>query len=138
MLSFNIGNYLIKRRSERFIKKIVDQSAYFASQEYCHLYQRSVKDCSIRPLLVDCSFMVIRCIRVWQLYFTTCELLVTSQFLKMNKNKKNIFNLKTPKQSLKDTWNMWELNNKHSGKPRCPQRRNHDCYMIVWKQHGAF
>ena len=44
------------------------------------------------------------------------------------KQQKNIFNLKTPKQSLKDTRNMRELNNKHNVKPQCPQQRNHDGY----------
>ena len=50
-------------------------------------------------------------------------------------NKKNIFNLKTPKQSLKDTWNTWELNNKHSVKPWCSPQRNDDGYGVrphIW------
>ena len=54
---------------------------------------------------VDCSFMVIRRIRVWQLYFTFE--LITSKSWKMNKIIiiiiKDIFNLKTLKQSLKNT-----------------------------------
>ena len=39
----------------------------------------------VRPLLVDCSFMVIRCIRTWELYFTALELIITSKFWKKNK-----------------------------------------------------
>ena len=72
----------------------------------------------MRPLLVDSSFMVICRIRVWQSFFTATELIITSELWKMNKKpKKDIFNLKTPKQSLTDTRNTWELNNKHSIKP---------------------
>ena len=46
----------------------------------------------------------------------------------INNNKKDIFNLKNSKPSLKDTQDMWELNNKHSVKPWCPQQRHHDGY----------
>ena len=48
--------------------------------------------------------MVIRRIRGWQLYFTVFELITTSKFWKMNNRiVKEIFNLKTLKQSLKNT-----------------------------------
>ena len=52
-----------------------------------------------------------------------------------NELKKDIFNLKTPKQSLKDTWNTWELNNKHSVKPWCSPQKNDDGYGVrphIW------
>ena len=55
-----------------------------------------------RPLLVNCSFMVIRRIRACQLHFTLFELIITLKFWKMDNEKiiKYIFNLKTPKPSL--------------------------------------
>ena len=43
-------------------------------------------------------------------------------------NKKDIFNLKTPKKYLKDNWNTWEFNNKQGIKPWCLKRRNDDGY----------
>ena len=79
-----------------------------------------------RPLLVDYSFMVILLIRACQLYFTALELIITGKFWKIS-NKiiiQDIFNLKAPKETLKNTLNAQELNHKHSIKPRCPQRRN--------------
>ena len=80
-------------------------------------------------IVVDCLFMVICHIWAWQSFFATFELIVTSKLWKWIKNnEKDIFDLKTHKQSLKDTQDVWELNNKHSVKPQCPQRRNHDGY----------
>ena len=79
-----------------------------------------------RPLLVDYSFMVILLIRACQLYFTALELIITGKFWKIS-NKiiiQDIFNLKAPKETLKNTLNAQELNHKHSIKLRCPQRRN--------------
>ena len=43
--------------------------------------------CSLRPLLVDYSFMVICCIWAWQSFFTAFELIITSKFWEMNKKQ---------------------------------------------------
>ena len=42
----------------------------------------------------------------------------------MKNNKRDIFNLKTPKKSLKKILNTQELNSKDSIKSQCPQQKN--------------
>ena len=70
---------------------------------------------SERPLLVNCSFIVIHCIWAGQLYCTTFDWLLLENFGKWIKNnKRDIFNLKTPKKSLKKILNTQELNSKDS------------------------
>ena len=94
---FRINNIILNKADELLIYFCVTIFSWWLSRIIYLLIL-----CSwIRPLLVDCLFMVISRIWTWQSFFTAFELIITQNFGKWIKsNKKDVFNLKTPKQSL--------------------------------------